>query len=76
MNRHDLQSAAAKLERSGVRFYSADSTDGANIARWRPVDWQTAIGRLISVTGWVVGPDVEETEGPELKLVPTDGGEG
>lgn len=70
MNRHDLESAAEKLERSGVRFYHADSQDGANIARWKPVDWQTAIGKLISVTGWVVAPEVKETTRPELRIEP------
>ena len=69
MNRHDLESAAEALERSGVRFCHADSQDGANIARWKPVDWQTAIGKLISVTGWVVGPEVEEEgEPPVLRI--------
>lgn len=70
MNRHDLESAARALESSGYRFYRATSSDGANLRSYEPVDWQTAIGRLMNATGWVIGPEVDETTKPELRIEP------
>ena len=76
MNRHDLESAAKALESSGYRFYAPSTTDGANIRRYDPVDWRAVIGAVMQARGWVIGPEVEERTGPELKLVPSETEEG
>lgn len=70
MNRHDLETAAEKLERSGVRFYAPSTSDGANIREYTPVDWQAALVRIMGAFGWVVGPEIEETPRPELRIEP------
>lgn len=61
MNATDLASAAAVLETCGVRLYRPTSGDGgANIKSYEPVTWVTALTKLVTVTGWAIGPDIED----------------
>lgn len=69
MDRATVQAYAARLDATGLKCARSEMSGGNRIG-WLPVDWESAIVRLMTATGWTIIDERTQVDPAQLRLEP------